>query len=463
MSTLKTDILFTLGDPGRNLRDWPDYLQYGFEQSDVPALIELVADKSLHSAAHDSLEIWVPLHAWRTLGQLRSESAVMPLIGLFDELVEDDWALGELPEVMGMIGFSALAPLGSYVLEQDHDEFARVMALHGLCETAQRHPDQRGDVLACYKNYLQQPDTSKPTLNGLLVAYLLDLDAKELIDDIRSLFARECVDISCAGDLEEVEIELGLRSERSTPKPRLYDHLGFDRLDLDSLDLNSLDIGALPRPDGDDVIELLEYYLDHHGNDHSVLDVSELDGYFAALACAPHMIMPSVWMPGLWGGEERSPRWESVEDLQEFNQLIMTFYNYVMAGMNEGEHEAMFMMREVDDQSYTIVDEWCEGFLRGIKLWGPISATDAIAVEKALEPIRLFATERGFERLDKLKDDEVEQHQQAIEPAVRELFLHFFERRKEQGQPIVKAGPKVGRNDPCICGSGKKYKQCCLH
>jgi SWIM/SEC-C metal-binding protein len=23
------------------------------------------------------------------------------------------------------------------------------------------------------------------------------------------------------------------------------------------------------------------------------------------------------------------------------------------------------------------------------------------------------------------------------------------------------AGPKVGRNDPCPCGSGKKYKKCC--
>ena len=25
----------------------------------------------------------------------------------------------------------------------------------------------------------------------------------------------------------------------------------------------------------------------------------------------------------------------------------------------------------------------------------------------------------------------------------------------------VRTGPKVGRNDPCTCGSGKKYKQCC--
>jgi SEC-C motif-containing protein len=27
--------------------------------------------------------------------------------------------------------------------------------------------------------------------------------------------------------------------------------------------------------------------------------------------------------------------------------------------------------------------------------------------------------------------------------------------------PVVRNGPKVGRNDPCPCGSGKKFKQCC--
>ena len=27
--------------------------------------------------------------------------------------------------------------------------------------------------------------------------------------------------------------------------------------------------------------------------------------------------------------------------------------------------------------------------------------------------------------------------------------------------PIVREAPKVGRNDPCPCGSGKKYKKCC--
>ena len=30
-------------------------------------------------------------------------------------------------------------------------------------------------------------------------------------------------------------------------------------------------------------------------------------------------------------------------------------------------------------------------------------------------------------------------------------------------QPMRRFGAKVGRNDPCPCGSGKKYKKCCLN
>jgi SEC-C motif-containing protein len=39
----------------------------------------------------------------------------------------------------------------------------------------------------------------------------------------------------------------------------------------------------------------------------------------------------------------------------------------------------------------------------------------------------------------------------------------LYTRAVRQGPPPVRAsGPKVGRNDPCPCGSGKKYKHCCL-
>jgi preprotein translocase subunit SecA len=38
---------------------------------------------------------------------------------------------------------------------------------------------------------------------------------------------------------------------------------------------------------------------------------------------------------------------------------------------------------------------------------------------------------------------------------------HPREAAPERVKQIVNEGPKVGRNDPCPCGSGKKYKQCC--
>jgi preprotein translocase subunit SecA len=33
---------------------------------------------------------------------------------------------------------------------------------------------------------------------------------------------------------------------------------------------------------------------------------------------------------------------------------------------------------------------------------------------------------------------------------------------KEKVKTIRRASPKIGRNDPCPCGSGKKYKKCCM-
>ncbi len=38
---------------------------------------------------------------------------------------------------------------------------------------------------------------------------------------------------------------------------------------------------------------------------------------------------------------------------------------------------------------------------------------------------------------------------------------HFTEGTPGVNKPVVREEPKIGRNDPCACGSGKKYKKCC--
>lgn len=38
---------------------------------------------------------------------------------------------------------------------------------------------------------------------------------------------------------------------------------------------------------------------------------------------------------------------------------------------------------------------------------------------------------------------------------------HHHHDHAPKGTPVVRDAPKVGRNDACPCGSGKKYKKCC--
>ena len=448
--TDRVRLLLKLGEADHG-SDWPDYLQYGFTEADIPALLDLVADQYFDQMDGESTEIWAPLHAWRTLGQLGSSQAIVPLIDQFDRLCEDDWALPELSTVMGMLGEPAIEPLTSFLMDYRHKEFARTIVLDGLAEIVKRLPHCRERVIRCYQDYMRNPDETSPVLNGLLIADLLDLDATEAIDDIRQLFARECVDMTCAGDLEEVKIELGFRSERTTPKPDYAELYGLDPLD------------TLEKPDSDDELELLDYYLLRYGTDDAILNVSELDGFFAALACAPDTILPSRWLPAIWGSDDQSPIWPNENEIGEFTRAIFALYNQVMQGMNENVFEALFLEREDEGKTYTIVDEWCAGFLRGVRLWNALNPDDAAMTAECLQPVRLFATKEGFTTLESMSETEVIEHQALIEPAVRRLFQYFLAQRRQAAAPFVHEDRKIGRNAPCPCGSGKKYKHCCLH
>lgn len=453
MTKNNTYVLFTLGEDEARKKDWPDYLALGITQTDVPTLLNYITDDTLINADDDSENIWVPLHAWRALGQLKATEAAEPLIALFDNMVDDDWAFSEVPSVLGMIGEASIAPLTACLNNEQLKEFARIMGMDGLAEIAIRHPHLRNEILRHYQTYLRQPDLSMLGLNGLLIARLLDLEAKELIDDIRDCFAKNCIDISCAGDLEDIEIEFGLREKRSTPRAPFVDYIEPPTL-------------SRPKND-DDLFEMLGYYLIRYGCDESILAISELDGFFAAINCSPTLITPSVWVQAIWGGEEFCPDWEDKKELEDFMEKLFSFYSHGLDCMNHEKYNTLFLHRKVNGKPYLIVDEWCEGFLKAINLWEPLNAADQRTLNTALEPINLFATEEGHERLESLSKTEMETYQKKIKPNVMALFQCFNQQQEiSQAQspvPIVNNTIKLKRNAPCPCGSGKKYKKCCLH
>ena len=221
------DILFELGEARRNRENWPDYKQCGVGRDDIDDLLNLVTDEALHGAPAEGNEVWVPLHAWRALGQLADPRAIEPLIGTFDSLWEDDWALAELPVVVAMLGQDGIRPLTEFLNDRIHAEFARAMAVDALEGIAEREPFIRDQVVTIITEYLARPDENAQGLNGCAVNTLITLKATESIDTLRRLYESGNVDLSACGDIEQVEIELGLRTVRSTPAPNFLATYGF--------------------------------------------------------------------------------------------------------------------------------------------------------------------------------------------------------------------------------------------
>jgi len=215
------DKLLTYGD-ARNVHDWPDYQQLGFGPEHVPDLIRVATDKDLLWADSDSLEVWAPIHAWRTLGQLRAEAAIEPLLTLFDELGAEEWILEEMPEVYGLIGPAAIPALTAYLADTSHLLFSRVAASGCLQHIGAQHPEARAECIAAITRQLEQFDENDPTLNGDLIASLLDLKAVESAPVIERAFAAKRVNLSVAGDWEEVQAEFGLKAMRQTLRPDYF-------------------------------------------------------------------------------------------------------------------------------------------------------------------------------------------------------------------------------------------------
>jgi len=203
---------------------WPDYRSLGLGPEHIPDLIRMATDEALHDADCESLEVWAPTHAWRALGQLRAEAAVEPLLGLLRRIEEndDDWVLDELPRVYGMIGPAAIPALAAYLADASHELFARIATADSLKSIGQNHPEARSQCIAGLTGQLERFEENDPSLNAHLISELIDLKAVESAPTMERAFAADCVDPTVAGDWEDVQIELGLKTARETPRPRFH-------------------------------------------------------------------------------------------------------------------------------------------------------------------------------------------------------------------------------------------------
>jgi uncharacterized protein len=227
-----------------------------------------------------------------------------------------------------------------------------------------------------------------------------------------------------------------------------------------------------PQPLTATEFERLSGVLGRFDNKHP-MNLEQLDGFLAALICGPEIVRPSEYLPVICGNDmvlEDSFGAQSV--LEDFLSLIMRHWNVIADTLHSGD---VFLPLLLEDKNgMNPANDWAKGFLRGMEL----RKTDWVAVlddEKQggwLVPIFALAHEHH-------PDPEMRPYKEAISAEKREklivgaaagvtgIYRHFEAQRLVESEPFDnvttfrRTVPKIGRNDPCPCRSGKQFKQCC--
>ena len=157
--------------------------------------------------------------------------AAKAVVWLFDKLPDDDWLSTELPKVLSLMGPETAPVIAEFMADASIPEMSRISAPACLEQIALDHPASRVECIGNLERQLACYRKNGGCLNAFIILSLAKLGATETIETIRRAFSSRRVDLSVQGDVEDVEIEMGLRATRETPPPKVQLVPGLPNLD----------------------------------------------------------------------------------------------------------------------------------------------------------------------------------------------------------------------------------------
>lgn len=194
----------------------------------------------------------------------------------------------------------------------------------------------------------------------------------------------------------------------------------------------------------------------------------EFHGLLTACAGGPLRIVPEQFIPPIFGND-----FESEEIAKDIIGLALRLYDQTLQSLSRGSHlpllsSDIYPVSWPEDISRKSLSLWCRGYIAGVSLYlDPIqTARSDPLLGKAIFSIALFDLEDEF--LVKhfgLNVDSLENLRQEIIPEfpIIPLKIYNYWQNQKLGIKQEETFQRPGRDDPCACGSGRKYKQCCLH
>lgn len=241
----------------------------------------------------------------------------------------------------------------------------------------------------------------------------------------------------------------------------------------------------------EDVVELKDRYLSDEKISESLRKVGArctlygVYGLFHGCVAAPGMVMPSSYISLILEGDD--VEFESREEAVEFFYNLMTLWNRIAHWEPEAEpflkptleHPETLSGLKVRGEEYEIFISY---FIKGLHLGGIVESDfteDALEALKSLSDVQgslrrysdldsdiasdgmLEEAIHGMNKLEETIGDCIARINLGLKPARMRTVEEMRQSVRVKHRTYRSTGRKIGRNEPCPCGSGKKYKRCC--
>lgn len=229
---------------------------------------------------------------------------------------------------------------------------------------------------------------------------------------------------------------------------------------LTDADINDIDmlLGAVPAP-------------------FETVDAVILDGYLAGVLVQPVMLTPEQYLPPIFGTEGMPepgiPGWTEAQHTKLIS-LIERRKDEILAGILEnGWFDPIIPMIEEDDgkpaegqAAMEGLGYWAAGFEWALANFPQLEDAGLAGVPDLLDSIWRHLPEQDETQREMTKALDQEHPLRNLDEGIEQLVFDVVDlaeigiAERHKVETVVCDQPKVGRNDPCPCGSGRKYKQC---
>ena len=228
------------------------------------------------------------------------------------------------------------------------------------------------------------------------------------------------------------------------------------------------------RFDNEEVNEIQDL-LESCGNDET-MDIGVIDGFFTALSVLKNPRPDEVVIPYLFSVTGDAA---AVPKNERLFELLTLRRNVVNAALRAGNGLDPIILPILDDDENPIegpdgiqaVLPWFAGFFMGLFQGASEKLVLSDVAHAALSVIASYIPDDTFEFSDEEKTArelwDAVSGEEAVKVSLADALYRIVEaayRLKAEwnpNAPVRNTAARVGRNDPCPCGSGKKYKQCC--